>query len=275
MKVETEVLGVVYVFLAFFVVVNVFNIPYPYLNPPPAPTYRTFTMIWPTAVNGVLTQGSSSITVVSQVQATGPVVEGQPIYLFAGGEIGGALAPVVRNVTVTFQGMVMYPEAYVSDIVIACCARPIGVTLTLNSTVPKFIGIIIRGSSGLWETSTQKFTWPNEGDYYPTMTIGFKNGTEIQQAYPDAGLVHVSPATLIQDAQANRIDIALTIALVVFGFMEGLSIIRDYNQPSVTSGRGPPSKSRWLLLRIEWKLTSWGQRIHKWLVRRTRRIPSR
>src|SRR5207245_1759112 len=96
----------------------------------------------------------------------------------------------------------------VSPVIGAACAAPNG-----NTPIP------IGGDS-------TRIYWPVSGNYYPIVAIGLANGTYREQTYPDYR-VSVASSDIALQERFGRINEVVSVALVAFGFVEGLRIIQE------------------------------------------------
>jgi hypothetical protein len=110
---------------------------------------------------------------------------------------------------------------HVSHVIIATCIAP-------NGGIPIPIG----GNS-------TRIYWPVSGNYYPIVAIGFANGTYRQQTYPDYR-VSVASSDIALQERFGRINEVISIALVAFGFVEGLRIIQEHGKNVVGSQDSGP-----------------------------------
>ena len=85
--------------------------------------------------------------------------------------------------------------------------------------------------------------FPQPKSYDPSITIIWGTGKPSQKVYPDSSLTVVSGAE-IRAEDSNRINLALTVALVVFAVAEVLNIAREWakeEQRTPTSTQSAPA----------------------------------
>lgn len=99
----------------------------------------------------------------------------------------------------------------------------------------------------LIEENTAHLTWPNPGDYAPTVAIVFFDHTETHADIPYV-TVHVEPTSQLQTESLNRINMALTYALVAFGIIEitlgGSEYVEGYLEAKTSVPKSPPKPDR-------------------------------
>jgi hypothetical protein len=71
-----------------------------------------------------------------------------------------------------------------------------------------------------------KFYFSVAGDYSPTLMIWFYNDTTVQYTYNDIKL-HVASATEVQSLKMENINVVIAVALLVFAFVEGISVVNE------------------------------------------------
>lgn len=165
------------------------------------------------------------------LKSTGPIIEGQPVTLSASGGITHAFSKENPSILVGFAEA----EDYIPTVGTVYSVGPNygGISLDKNSTHPDPTRVTGIGKSVFTTTlglNTVRIYWPVEGSYYPSVVIDFPNETEIQQTYPMFHVTVASEDVAFQERVA-RINIALTVALVGFGIMEGLKIIQETGRP--------------------------------------------
>jgi hypothetical protein len=91
-----------------------------------------------------------------------------------------------------------------------------------------------------------QIVWHGEGDYVPMMVVWFKNSSSITATYPYLS-VHVDSADVARSERYNRVDQAVSIALVFFAFVEGYGILRDMDgqktQANSSANEPTPTKA--------------------------------
>jgi hypothetical protein len=74
-----------------------------------------------------------------------------------------------------------------------------------------------------WENNV---TFPVAGDYSPSISMSFDNGTLLQYTYTQIK-VHVLSTSEVNAENTNRLNLGLTIALLGFSFIEGFMVIYE------------------------------------------------
>jgi hypothetical protein len=72
-----------------------------------------------------------------------------------------------------------------------------------------------------------KIFWPTQGNYYPSLSIFFNNGTVITESYQGLTIT-VAPLSELETERINQVNEGLSIALVLFALIETISIIQDF-----------------------------------------------
>jgi hypothetical protein len=130
----------------------------------------------------------------------------------AEGSVLRAYAPIINNVLVYFIGAI--PYSLEGDVPVA--GSQLGViTLGHRTQTPT----ILSGTH-------QMIMWNSQGDYAPVMVILFHNLTSRAETYPYL-VVHVNSADMPLFERYNRVNEAVSVALVLFGFVEGYRILRE------------------------------------------------
>lgn len=86
--------------------------------------------------------------------------------------------------------------------------------------------IVNPNSSTLFPLSEDEIYFPVAGDYSPTIHIHFYNGTSSLYTYNEMK-VHVLATSEVEAENTNRLNVALTFALLAFSYIEGLVMIRE------------------------------------------------
>lgn len=106
--------------------------------------------------------------------------------------------------------------------------------------------IYLNDTNSLYHGTKSDLYFPISGDYSPTITIQFDNDTApINYTYENVRIPVIAESDLAM-LNMNRISVALTIALLVFSFIEGFTIIgklweKRKNAQSDTTDNIPPA----------------------------------
>jgi hypothetical protein len=74
--------------------------------------------------------------------------------------------------------------------------------------------------------SKKVFYFPSSGDYSPSIIIDLANNTILSYTY-DQVKVHVLSASEVQGQKLERLGATITVALLVFAFVEGIVAVKD------------------------------------------------
>jgi hypothetical protein len=85
---------------------------------------------------------------------------------------------------------------------------------------------------------TNHYCWPNSGSYAPVLGVTYFNDPTLHVTTFPLSNVYVEPMSQLQVEKHNRVDEALTYALVYFGFMEAYSIYRDIKEKDLATEKG-------------------------------------
>jgi hypothetical protein len=228
---------ILYAIILTAVVVNASDIQVWGLNPAPSTTEIPLTFVYPpsasTKVNpanlyNITFNGMLSIGVA--LSSVGPIVEGQPVTIGGIGGISPRYASKVSSVHVGLEdALLCHTQTSCGGFIFDFNGPEFGITLqpnTNSSGFPPFPKVGNLAKFTQLGAQNETIYWAVEGDYYPVLEIHFNNGTIIDQSYPNQ-LVHVDPASVLVTEREGRINTALSIALVAFGFVEGIKIIED------------------------------------------------
>lgn len=153
------------------------------------------------------------------------------------GSVSYPLSANVSYVSVSFQGAfpalntsysngaIIYGPNFGKVIIVPnnfCRMRPSGITLDM----------ILCGQS-------TSIVWPSAGAYSPILSVGFTKGRSPQNETVNMYSVPVLPSSFVQTEQSNRINIAFSVALVSFGFMEGINIVYEWTEKQHSRFGGP------------------------------------
>jgi hypothetical protein len=232
-KIGFILLAVLYVFLGTIIFVNLANIPFGVVNPADPNFFQRYPIFYP-PYNGAIGTANQVIIEVN-ITANGRLVDGKTATVSA---VGSASSPFSSNITSVFityvgaepalntsyaTGLVLYGPNFGKIVLVPstnCPTHPSGIILDT----------ILCGSS-------TQIIWPNAGAYYPLLSIRLNNGKTLNETITDY-LTPVLSSSNLQTEQTNRINTAFSIALVSFGFMEGVNIVRE-----LTEGKNGQSSS--------------------------------
>jgi hypothetical protein len=236
----------VYLSIGTYVFANVLNLqfwPFSYFNPPETVETLYRNLDYPP----IFLFEPESRPLIVHVELTlkpgAPLAEMVPTYLSAVGSVNSSYAMNISQVFVGFVG-----------------SRPTGNVRMANFQFPfvilsqtgKFfdfawlvIGPVIGGTP-------ISIVWDKQGDFEPFMVISFTNSTTASLTFPYL-TVHVNSLDVARSERYNRVNAAVSIALVFFAFVEGYGMLRDIdkrttqsndsaNQPTPT--KSPPNKPK-------------------------------
>jgi hypothetical protein len=208
-----------------YVLANVFNLqfwPFSYFNPSEIvsivdrtleyPTYTLFNIRGPEIVNIHLTLTPNE-----------PLAAGVVARITARGFLNASYINRISQIFVGFVGS--SPNSPLESVFMYGFQFPF---ITLQPTFPLvyyFLGVPLTGNS-------QQILWESAGDYAPFLVLLCDNGTTIPETYPYLS-VHVDSADVARMERYNRVDEALSVALVLFGFVEGYGILYDIDEKRV------------------------------------------
>jgi hypothetical protein len=219
---------VVYALLGVAVAFNVLNYQVPIFNPQDPPATKFISIDYPETILAFTKNDMIHINVL--LTTVGMFVGNQFVNLDATGTMSNrAVQEGIAYVYVGFEGA---SQVINGSIGIPAAGEVIGgAELAENAT---YGTILVPQTADLGPTTlgttTQTIVWTTEGNYYPTLFIFYRNGTIVPQAYPDF-IVHVNSVDVLLNERYNRINEVLTIALVIFGFVEGAKAIHDFASP--------------------------------------------
>jgi len=233
---------VFYLIVGAFVVFNAFNIQVWPFNPPPPQTHIPFSILYPpnsqstpVAGNSNLDKFTGTIIVGLGLKTYGPLVANEPVYTAATGRISPNLSKVA-SVGVAMVGALPCTGERCYGFTFSTTGVAYGPLLTRGAVDQSSFPIQQVPSEGNLakfiplggNVSTVYF--PAPGNYYPELCLAFTNFTNSCQTYPNLIVEVGSQDELTQMAQA-RVNIALSFALVAFGFVEGMNIIQQRKKP--------------------------------------------
>jgi|GEM_PF-6147711 len=103
-----------------------------------------------------------------------------------------------------------------------------------NGTIWLSSGTYPLGTYPLTVFMHNTFHFPASGDYSPSILIDLANNTILSYTYNQVK-VHIISASEIQTQKLERIGAAVTVALLVFAFIEGIVTVKD-----LTKEKYPP-----------------------------------
>jgi hypothetical protein len=237
----------VYLSIGAYVFANVLNFqfwPFSYFNPPETvqPLYRN--LDYPPIF---LFEPESSHPLIVHVELTlspsAPLAEGVSADLSAAGSVNSSYAWKISQVFVGFIGSILTSNLRMANfqfpfVILSQGNRP---TTSMVGTIGPLIG-----------GTPVSIMWNKPGDFEPFMVILFVNSTTVPVTFPYLP-VHVNSLDVARSERYNRVNAAVSIALVLFAFVEGYGILRDIdkgtsqsndsaNQPTPT--KSPPNKPK-------------------------------
>jgi len=217
-----------YLAIAACIFINILNLhipfwPFSLINPTPEAVTQSRSLDYPPYLFFNF-RGSEIVTIILYLIPRAPLAVDVSAELSASGNLNTSYLGSISTVFVGFVGS--SPSAASQNLIITL----IGVQfpfVALHPIIPYiyyYNGIRMSGSN-------QEIVWHNAGDYAPIIVLLFNNGTTISQTYPYLS-VHVDPMEAARMEQYNRVNEALSVALVLFGFVEGYKILYDIDKPN-------------------------------------------
>jgi hypothetical protein len=225
-KIGFLVLAGVYLFLGFYIGVNLFNVQVSVFNPPDPNFFARYILFYP-PYSGAIGTSNGQVILEVNLTANGRLVEGKQASISVAGSASYPLSANISYVSLSFQGAIpalntsysngaiIYGPNFGKVVLVPnnfCAVKPTGIILdTILCGSPTFV------------------IWPSTGAYSPILSIGFSNGTSQNETITMYSVAVLS-SSFIQTEQSNRIDIAFSIALVTFGLMEGINIVYELTE---------------------------------------------
>jgi len=215
-----------------------FNVPI--LNPPEPPTDKEFGLVYPNFTDCIGQCSSAGQVFVDVVlrSVTSPIFDNQKVSVTA---LASGYPPLnsSKSIKVVLEGALPYVYQLPNSIVISPPAFG-GVTLTPTPNCP---GPRVGYGPPYFCGDTQSIYWSLPGSYFPSLSITLGNGTVVTEHLTDYRIT-VYPADVFNTRQYNKVTVALTVALTIFGFVEGLKTILDIrDRRSHARLRNPPHSS--------------------------------
>jgi hypothetical protein len=209
-------IGSLAVFLfSLTILVGLFIIPV--LNPFPESHKIVFGLNYPDIPNNspIINETEIGIQVLLKFTYTGVLSENNPIKI--GDSACEILSKTYKDVDTVQVG---FPEAIPWQFR-EYLQNGLGYTVTVwGASFQNYNNSVV-----LYQLGKEDVYFPVSGEYSPVIVIKFNNGTApIIHTY-DMIKVHVLSETDVNAQSMNRINIALTIALLVFSYIEGFSTI--------------------------------------------------
>ena len=150
------------------------------------------------------------------VNSSVPIVEGTEVRISGVGAVTPHLAGTMKEVSVSFPGAIPYAvSAGIGGTY--TLGNGFGITLTTNITNDQLEG------------PPADLAFAQQGSYPAVLTIVFNNGTSPIQAVYQGLAVSVLSSQVLQTQRFNQVTLALTYALVGFGFLEAINIAMELN----------------------------------------------
>ncbi len=217
----------IYSLVGFYVLAVITNFYLPYLNPAPQEQILSYNFDWPPnsnyALNVLAYNGSMHIDLF--VTYNGSVlVAGQKAVMEASGGITDSLSKVFDGAFIGFFGSAYCYLPNCGGLSFGAGTQFASINLGENTPSP--------GLGPVSEIGPVNFTvpigqnaytidWPSQGIFSPAIQLDFKNGTVKQHIYSQYSISISSPDAAVQE-RYSRIEAALSIAIVTFGFVEGV-----------------------------------------------------
>ncbi len=217
---------IIYGILGLYIYLNLAGIHDNYLNASEPSKAIEFSVFYPNWTGVVGQVPGGQMEVEFNLRADTPViVDSGPVLLTVAGSIYPPLNASIRNVKAFFEGAVPYvPQT--NTLIISPPAFG-GVSLSPTKSCP--IQPRVQVGDTLLCGTPQSIDWPLQGTYFSSLAVTFNNGTTVIKQYQDHPIT-VYSADVTQTRQYNRITIALTVALVMFGFVEGIKTFLQFGK---------------------------------------------
>jgi hypothetical protein len=208
-KVVIFVLAAILVILGSYASVFAFDIRIPWINPPDQKNIVPMSI----PVTFIPTQREilADISVNLTVTYYGTLVTGTNATLSAGARLQTPSAiDNVSSVEVGFRSSYYFPPRFYDGF-----------------AVQSYVVLQHHDSSQYLSGSNVTLYWPTAGDSAPYIRVHFKDGSTLFNSYPEYS-IPIQPMSQLQAEKANRVNVGLTVALVGFSLVEGLSTLYDH-----------------------------------------------
>jgi hypothetical protein len=150
----------------------------------------------------------------------GTLAAGRNATLFAAARLNTATAANnVSQIYVGFRFSYRYPLAYYDN----------------HTAIQTWVYLERSGSSVSLSGYNASLFWPTAGYSPPYVRVIFKSGLEFYDSYPEYA-IPIQPMSDLQAERANRVNVGLTVALVGFALVEGMSEVFDVLRERNESG---------------------------------------
>lgn len=172
----------------------------------------------------------------------GTLAENRPVEMSVIGTLSPEFAEKIDSVHVYFEGALPYP--------LSSGTYSAGWGISLHPTLNEQATDISLGAFLIGEPTI--ITWQVQGEYYPSITIFFKNFSQTLQSYERHKdfSVYISASDLIEQQKTNRINTSISVAVLFFAFVDGGSLVghwvsgrKNQNYDSNQPAKKPESKS--------------------------------
>jgi hypothetical protein len=208
-KFVIPVLAILLVFLGFYAFIFAFDIRIPWINPPDQKNIVPMNI--PVAFIPTQREALADMVVNLTVTYYGTLVTEKNATLSAVAILQTPSA--IENVTsaeVGFRFSYEFPLKFYGDF-----------------AVQSYVILQHHDSTRYLSGSNVALYWPTAGDSAPYVRVHFKDGSTFYNYYPEYS-IPVQPMSELQAEKANRVNVGLTVALVGFSFVEGLSSLYDH-----------------------------------------------
>jgi hypothetical protein len=204
---------IVYLGVALFILLTILNV-IPSSQPVSNPIFIAYPH--PKAGEEVMKNINNTMIIQLEVSANETIAERKPVKLSAVGSMGNVYARSVSFVEVGFKGT--YP--YYPNGEVLLIGNPFFAVLLFPTSIwPPHVAYSLGSGGAFLAGGYQIVEWRAQGNYYPTIVVHFTNGSLVEESYPEFP-IYVESTTVAQGESNTRIELAATIALVVFAVFD-------------------------------------------------------
>jgi hypothetical protein len=179
--------------------------------------------IYPTPINGDLTNRTKFLIAQVTLSANGTIAERVPVLLSnADGSMGTAIAEQISAVAIVFDGA--FYQGKQENLIGTASAGVLLIQAPYNVSLPG-LGIMF-GGPDLAGTRAVIY-WPVQGDYHASLVLLGSNGSIWKQDYPE-NRVYVEPASTLEQEQYARNLNAIEIGTFFVGMYEAFVRISEW-----------------------------------------------
>jgi hypothetical protein len=205
-----------------------------------SPTQRSphvFHLVYPQSTSQIDVFGNNQTILSTSIalQYSGPLVEGTKVNVSAAGFVYPKGRDIVQNLTLVDQNtnqisasmpyyaVVGFSGASVYNYPEALFPTPEGEFPINLATDTDRLSFLMWDSSNPWP-QYQSIMWDLEGDYYPILSVSFKNGTTDSVVYTDK-LIHVGGSDVVRQERYAKVSTLLTLALFALTIVTSMELL--------------------------------------------------